>query len=273
MSEPRQRIDPITAERLVRGARTDTPGSDPLAQLLVAAASPARRDELAGEEAAVTAFRAANLARPPTSRRRSLLSTALAKVASVKVAVAVIALSGGGIALAAGSGHLPGVSGSDHRPTAQPDANATTGQHPTKAPASAAPTNPTSSAGSAAPGASGSGSSTSAAPNGSLSPNLRGLCTAFTARAGNEPGKALNNPAFTVLITVAGGKDRVPTYCASLLAEGHQKPSTHPSGDDSSHGASPTHPNGTHGPPSTHPAGTQHTPSHPSPTPPTTHSH
>src|SRR5262245_21338457 len=201
MSEHRQRIDAITAEYLVRGARDATHGSDPLAQLLAAAATPARPDELAGEEAAVMAFRAANLARPPQSRRRSMLSTTLAKVATVKAAVAVVAVSGGGIALAAGSGYLPGVSGSNHHPTARPDTSATAGHHPTRSPGSAAPA-----------GSSASASHRSAAPNGTPSPNLRGLCTAFTAGVGDNPGKALDNPAFTVLITTAGGKDNVASY-------------------------------------------------------------
>src|SRR5262245_39109641 len=156
MSEDRERIDRITAEYLVRGARTGMHGSDPLAQLLAAAATPARPDELAGEEAAVTAFRAANLARPPQSRRRSMLSTALAKLATAKAAVAVVAVSGGGIALAAGSGHLPGVSGSNHHPTARPDTSAAAGHHPTRSAGSAA------SAGSSA-----SASHHSAAPKGS----------------------------------------------------------------------------------------------------------
>jgi hypothetical protein len=268
MSEPRQRIDPITAEHLVRGARADTHGPDPLAKLLAAAASPARRDELAGEEAAVMAFRAANLAGPPASRRRSRLSTAVATLARAKIAVAVIAVGGGGIALAAGSGHLPGVGDSDHHPTAQADTSATTGRHPTTSPASATSTNPASSA--ISPAATPSGSPGSAGPNGSPSPNLRGLCTAFTARAGDNPGKALDNPAFTVLITAAGGKDQVATYCSTLLAAEHGTPSTHPAGGKSGHPTPPTHPKGA---PGTARSGPQHTPSHPSPTPPATHTH
>jgi hypothetical protein len=39
--------------------------------------------------------------------------------------------------------------------------------------------------------------------------------------AGNkaERGKALDNPAFTVLVTAAGGRDRVDAYCTALLAQ------------------------------------------------------
>jgi hypothetical protein len=50
-----------------------------------------------------------------------MLSTALAKLPTAKAAVTVIAVSGGGVALAAGSGHQPGISSPNHRPTARPD--------------------------------------------------------------------------------------------------------------------------------------------------------
>ncbi|HEY3716617.1 MAG TPA: hypothetical protein VGL39_18985 [Jatrophihabitantaceae bacterium] len=264
MSEDRQHIDPITAEHLVRGVRAGAHGPDPLARLLAAAATPARRGELAGEDAAVMAFRDANLALTPESRRRSMLSSALAKLATAKVAVAVIAVSGGGVALAAGSGHLPGVdSSNDHHPSARPGTNATASHHETGS--------------SASPGSSPATSHKSTAPNGGPSPNLRGLCTAFTAGAGDNPGKALDNPAFTLLITAAGGKDQVSSYCTTLLGAAPGKSSTHP-GADPTHGAPSTHPTGapsTHptGAPTTHPTGPKSTPSHPTPTPPTTHGH
>ncbi|MEH0974713.1 hypothetical protein V6U77_26620, partial [Micromonospora sp. CPCC 205546] len=57
------------SDRLLDAARADAPrtpdvvGSEPLARLLSAAAAPARPGELAGEEAAVAAFRAARAAR------------------------------------------------------------------------------------------------------------------------------------------------------------------------------------------------------------------
>ncbi|MEV0807675.1 hypothetical protein AB0I41_15075, partial [Micromonospora sp. NPDC050200] len=53
--------DRAEAERLLDAARAGGPPSagDPLARLLSAAAAPARPGELAGEEAALAAFRAA----------------------------------------------------------------------------------------------------------------------------------------------------------------------------------------------------------------------
>lgn len=258
MSEHRQRIDPITAERLVGNARAGTHSSDPLATVLAAAAAPARPDELARAEAVVDAFRAANLVRPPQSRRRSMLSTTLAKLATAKAAVAVIAVSGGGIALAAGSGHLPGVSGSTQHPTARPDASTTASHHSTH------------SAGAGRSAASGAAAARNSTPHGSPSPNLRGLCTAFTAGVGDNPGKALDNPAFTVLINTAGGKDQVANYCSTLLGAAHGKPSTHPSGKPT-HGAPAPHPTGAPGTghsgrPGSHPSGPSSPPSHARPT-------
>jgi hypothetical protein len=103
----------------------------------------------------------------------------------------------------------------------------------------------------------------SVTPNGSPSPNLRGLCTAFNAGVGENPGKALENPAFTVLITSAGGKDQVGTYCTALLATRSEAAPTHPDGDahpkPSMRGAQPGRPEKTH--------------SHAEPTPTNTHNH
>jgi hypothetical protein len=52
----------------------------------------------------------------------------------------------------------------------------------------------------------------------SPSPSLVGLCRAYHAGAGDNPGKALENPAFRALIDAAGGKDKVTAYCTTLLA-------------------------------------------------------
>jgi hypothetical protein len=92
-----------------------------------------------------------------------------------------------------------------------------------------------------------------------------GLCTAYDAGVAGSHGKALDNPAFSVLITAAGGKDQVAGFCATILASAHPTrhpansdhpsgPSTHPNGPPSTHPNGPpsTHPNG---PPSTHPSG------------------
>jgi len=257
MSDDRQRVDAITAQRLIHGARGGSPvGSDRLAELLAAATFPPGRGELAGEQAAVSAFRAARLASTPESRRKPMLKTALAKLATAKVAIVLAAVGGGGVALAAGSGHLPGAGTTDH--AARPTSSVAGSTH-----ASGGHGSPSAAAHSSA--AEAAAAARSATPNGSPSPNLRGLCTAFNAGVGDNPGKALDNPAFTVLITTAGGRDKAADYCSALLATPAGKLSAHP---DESHGAPSSHPGEA---PSSHPSGPHQTPSHPEPTP--THTH
>ncbi|MWA01473.1 hypothetical protein F8568_014005 [Actinomadura sp. LD22] len=112
-----RRLDRRTAERLLRSVpmsvangpadhRAD--GYDALRALLAAAAGPPRPGELAGEDAAAAAFRTA-LARPAPHRPRW---AAVSRFATVKVAVLAAALAafGGGVAVAASTGHLPGQS-------------------------------------------------------------------------------------------------------------------------------------------------------------------
>jgi hypothetical protein len=257
MSKDRQHIGAITAERLLRGARGGSPvGSDRLADLLAALTSRPSRGELAGEHAALKAFRAARLASTPESRRNSMLKTALAKIATAKAAIVLGAVGGGGVALAAGSGHLPGVDTAEHHAGDRPAASVTGSAHATGG-------HSTPSAAGRGSGARSAAAGRSATPNGSPSPNLRGLCTAFNAGAGDNPGKALENPAFTVLITTAGGKDEVGTYCKALLATRSEAAPTQPNGD--------AHPEpSTRG---TQPAGPEQTHSHPEPAPTNTHNH
>jgi hypothetical protein len=235
------RIDQFTAQRLLRGETADP---DRLAELLATAAAPAARGELAGEEAAVAAFREAHLGPVVQLRRQSVIKTALAKLLTLKVAAAALTVTAaGGVALAAGTGNLPqalGGAASSSHPTPTRDAKA---QHTPKDTAAH--------------------DGHSASP----SPSLVGLCHAYQAGVGDSPGKALGNPAFTHLITVAGGKDAVAAYCTNLLkthpgsahashpAGAHAKrptsapaqhptsaPSTHPTGAPTSHPTRSTHP-------------------------------
>ncbi|MFD0731556.1 hypothetical protein [Planotetraspora mira] len=231
------RIDRFTAERLLRG---ETAGPDQLAKLLAAAAAPAERGELAGEEAAVAAFREAHLVPALQPRKRSMIKTALLKFVTLKVAAAALSATAvGGVALAAGTGHLPESLGGP-APSVRPTATHDTGKAPT--------------AGDKHPSAS-SSSSSSSSPSPSPSPSLVGLCRAYQAGAGDNPGKALDNPAFTHLITVAGGKDKVAAYCADRLkTRAGKAPASHPTGAPKTHptGAPKIHPTGA---PKTHPTG------------------
>jgi len=125
-----------------------------------------------------------------------------------KAVIVAVGVSGGGVALAAATGHLP--------------ANLT--GKPAAASSAAAATHMPSARGQSA-----------THPASSPSPSLRGLCQAYTAHAGRNTGKALDSPAFTALITAAGGKDSVTSFCASLLA-------THPGKAPTSHPAVKAHP-------------------------------
>ncbi len=220
-----RRLDAHTGEKLLRGRPAGPLANrDALANLIAAAAAPGRDSELAGEQEAVAAFTVARLAPATQLRRPSMIKTGMAKLLTLKLAVAVGALAAGGVALAAGTGHLP----------SQPPANA-----------HASSTNASAHSNDARP---------AAHPSPSPSPSLRGLCSAYTAGVSASHGKALDNPAFTALITAAGGKDNVAAFCAAKLgSKAGQSPhapanpahQAHPTG-------SPAHPTG---PPTTHPAG------------------
>ena len=150
-------------------------------------------------------------------------SAVVAKLLTLKAAaVAVAAVSAGGVALAASTGVLPN-------------------------PLNQAPENP---------GHSVSAPAHSNDPNGTPSPSLVGLCTAYLAGAGEDHGKALENPAFSALVTAAGTAEDVDSYCDDLgvtapgADRGSGAPTDHPTGKPSDVGPSqlpagpPSHPTG-----------------------------
>lgn len=172
------RVDRDTAEQLVAGQ-----GVGPVAALLCAAAAPAHQDELAGEEAAVAAFRSASVAAVP--HKRSVFRSALTKALTVK-AVIVMAVAGStGIVLAASEGALP--MPWSNGPAAPPLTTTTT----------PAPNSPT--------GRTSDDRQSPASPD----PAIVGLCEAYRA----HDDKNLDNPAFRALVDEAGGKDKVAGYC------------------------------------------------------------
>ena len=171
-----------------------------------------------------------------------MVKTAAAKLSAASFVIgATVAAATGGVALAAATHHLPG-------PLHHAGAPVAVGQSHSQGPLpsrsnqpSPLPTPAT------APGRSGahrpSGSTTHTA-QGSPSPSMVGLCTAYQAAVADNPGKALNNPAFTALITAAGGKGNVAAYCATVLAGSSGSPS-HPTGSPSTHPSAPaTNPTG-----------------------------
>jgi hypothetical protein len=217
----RRPFDPEAAEQLLTGHPRAERVSRLLAERLSAASTAALPGELAGEHAAVTAFRVAadvDLALRPG--RGSMIKTALmAKLLTVKAAaIAIAAVSAGGVALAASTGVLPN-------------------------PMNPAPENPGISV--PAPGQTKSDGS-------EASPSLIGLCTAYVVGNATAEETALTNPAFSALVDAAGGVENIESYCAGLgvteetPGNSGNRPTDHPTGPPSGH---PT------GPPSGHPTG------------------
>lgn len=210
---------------------------DVLGRLLATAAPPCdylhdNQGEFRGEAAAVSAFREARL-NPAYRLRRKAMSAG--KLLAIKVAVAAVALSGGGGVALATTGHLTALSSG----------------HPAPSASSSAGTNASAPKG---------GSHSSATP----SPSLQGLCHAYSAGVGSNPGKALENPAFTALITAAGGKDKVSSYCTTLLASSPSGNSGNSGNSANGHsGESASHSTGKPtAVPTSHPTGDPGTPSH-----------
>jgi hypothetical protein len=238
----RRRARTRLPEQLLPG---DMPADSALAHLLADASAPAQSDELVGLSAALTAFSASQ-----PNPRRSPVKTLFAGLLAAKAALAATAAAAsiGGIALAAATGSLP---------TAAQNAAHDLVHAPAAASASALADDETEPAPSEDPSDT-SSPSPSAEHSATPSPSLIGLCRAYGAGVATSHGKALDNPAFTVLITAAGGsKDGVAAYCTTLLADAPggkptslptptntHKPATHP--------AQPAHPTGE---PSTHPTG------------------
>lgn len=211
-----RRIDRHTAERLLRGEPDGAP--EALSGLLAAASAPPRDGELAGEQAALAAFRTARLRPVPQSRRWSMVKTSLAKLTTVKIGVAAAAVlvTIGGVAFATAGGTLPDRGGTPPElPTVatSPGPGEVSGKDPSTVPGGppAATDKP-------------KGDNGKSDSNPSPSPSLVGLCHAYTAGAGAEHGKALENPAFSYLILTAGGEDKVAGYCDNLLATRPGKP-------------------------------------------------
>ena len=155
------------------------------------------------------------------------------KLLAVKAVIAAVGLTGGGVALAAATGHMPAVAGGNS--SAASSAAHATASHS-------------------------AGGQSANHPAATPSPSLRGLCQAYTAHSADNPGKSLSNPAFSALITAAGGRANVSGYCATMLAaKPGNAPTAHQTGKPSS---MPTTANTAHptGKPTAHPSGkpTQH---------------
>ncbi|MBC7679377.1 MAG: hypothetical protein H7233_10355 [Pseudorhodobacter sp.] len=214
-----------------------TAQSAALQRLLADASAPALPGELDGLSAATAAF---------TATRRKPVKTLIATLLAAKaVAASAATVTLGGVALAAASGALP--------PPAQNAAHDLVGAPAASSPATTDTVEPTETPdANKTPDTTETSASTDSqeAPKASAtpSPSLVGLCRAYGAGVATSAGKALANPAFTVLITAAKGQTNVPDYCATLLATAPggrptakptqataHKPATHPAGKPTTH--------------------------------------
>ena len=219
MNTPRHRIDRETAERLLDGdPRAYRDDAELLAALLTAVAAPATPRELAGEDAAISAFRAGR--HPATAGSRRGRAGGSSRLFTIKAAVLAIATAtaAGGVALAASSGALPHSLGGTPSTSArapQPGARSQPGRPGLDRATAPTPTGAATTGATAAPQLTPSGPPGSAAPT----PSLVGLCRAYEAKDGNHKGDPLDNAAFATLITKAGGVEKVDAFCRRLLAD------------------------------------------------------
>jgi hypothetical protein len=214
-----------------------TTRSRPLVSVLAAAAAPGRADELAGEQMAVAAFEANHLASVADSRSEQMIKSPLAKILTVKVIAAALAVGGGGVALAASTGTFSGSSPATSQTSVATPATPVPGW----AISSAAPSDSASpSASSSAPAGTAPQPTASASASASASPasipqTAAGLCRALagtvvgTAGAltktaeeqalasGAVSGVLKNNTEFSSLVSTAQSVLNVPDYCALLL--------------------------------------------------------
>lgn len=220
---------------------TGSTGTGQLVSVLAAAAAPGRADELAGEQMAVAAFEANHLASVADSRSEQMIKSPLAKILTVKVIAAALAVgAGGSVALAASTGTFSGSSPAPSRTNVATPATpvpgwtsqaATPSDSPSpSAPASSAPAG-TAPQQTAAPSASASASPSPA----SIPQTAAGLCRALVGNvtgtagsltktaqeqalaSGAVSGVLKNNSEFSSLVSTAQSVLNVPDYCALLL--------------------------------------------------------
>jgi hypothetical protein len=227
-----ERVTRRDADRLLDGGSA---GAHPdLADLLATAAGPARPEELAGERAAVAAFRREFRPAPAAPARARRPRRRAGIVAALTAAVLAI----GGTAYAATTGRLPdavqravdGVfsgddpSGASGSPT--PSGSVATTPSPTGSAADPPVTAP-----------SGPGPGVDEA-------RLKGLCRAWEATRANPHANAISPEDLRVLAAAAGGEDRIEAFCAALPSRPTEPPASDKPGNPNPGGGRPTAPPG-----------------------------
>ncbi|MEV6370900.1 hypothetical protein AB0L86_28835 [Micromonospora musae] len=209
--EPDRLADRAEADRLLDAARAGEPAEadgppDPLAELLAAAAAPARAHELDGEQAALAAFRAARAtpAALRAPRRRRLTAGALAWVAGLLVTATA------GVAFAAVTLEQPPAppvpvspTPATGRPESRPAESTSTVVRPDVAPSP----DPERSSGGA-----------------EQDEQAVRLCAAYLAKKPAQREEALTTPRFRPLVEAAGGVGLVEAYCREPARAGRPSP-------------------------------------------------
>ncbi|MFI6236649.1 hypothetical protein ACIBD9_24075 [Micromonospora sp. NPDC050784] len=189
-------------------ATPSVPAVEPVAALLAAAAGPVRPGELAGEEAALAAFRAARADPTPAvsqrPRRRRVTTGAVAWIG----AVAATATAGAAFAAVTRDRAPDPVAPAPSRSSTSPHQSAHRSAEPGRSVAPGAPS----------PGAP---SPVTATPSAGPTPadQLDGLCRAWRAKKPDQREKALRTPAFERLVNAAGGPAEVEAYCQRLVPD------------------------------------------------------
>ncbi|MGC4745209.1 hypothetical protein ACLQ28_06045 [Micromonospora sp. DT201] len=213
---PRVSSDGDAAERRPGGAGADA--QDELSRLLAVLSAPAHPDELAGEEAVMSAFLSHHASQVRQGAGRRSVPATVAKFVTVKVALAtaLAVAATGGVAFAATSGALPDALGGDRwTPSSR--------QHSTPKPSVPAGT----------------------APIGSSPKSPHDLCRSYRVRTSEGAAGTLDDPQFRTLIEAAGGRNEVPRYCDGLLGPADDSQQSKPSADPpGSSNGKPGHPTG-----------------------------
>ncbi|WKU06519.1 hypothetical protein [Micromonospora sp. HUAS LYJ1] len=218
-------MSPAEAERLLdpTGPDAPPPTDDPLTRLLAAAAAPARPGELAGEQAALAAFRAARGAAAPgpapAGRRRPRLTTGVVAWIAGLAATATAGVAFAAVTLDRPAERAPGpVPSATATATVRPSPHRSEPQRhsPSRRPGGTAPDGGPS----APPGPPGHGGPQNAG-------KLVGQCRAYLAKPPPQRAKALTKPGYADLVAAAGGADRVEAYCHTLVP---QRPPSGPPG-------------------------------------------
>jgi hypothetical protein len=222
-----------------------------VAALLAATTAEPTPEELAGQAEVLAELRAVTRPRRADRSRRAARMPRR-RWAGLAAAALVGVLVTGGAALAA-TGNLPGPvqnvargilgNGGGAGPVAPTEPGQETAAAGPNRTSTSASTGPTAGAEGRQPAGTGGPGTDSTAAGKRAGPDVEGLCQAFVAGRGAEQGKKLDATAFQNLAKLAGGAEKIPSYCEGVLAGEEDKTQQPPGGGQGQgqgHGGPPT---------------------------------